>query len=51
MYGKIQEYLQNELQTIEANGLFKKERIITSAQGAEITVNGETVLNFCAIII
>lgn len=48
MYGKIQEFLQNELQTIEANGLFKKERIITSAQGAEITVNGETVLNFCA---
>lgn len=48
MYGKIQEYLQNELQNIEANGLFKKERIITSAQGAEITVNGETVLNFCA---
>ena len=48
MYGKIQEYLQNELKTIEANGLFKKERIITSAQGAEITVNGETVLNFCA---
>jgi glycine C-acetyltransferase len=48
MYGKIQEYLQNELQTIEANGLFKKERIISSAQGAEITVNGETVLNFCA---
>lgn len=48
MYGKIQEYLQNELQTIDANGLFKKERIITSAQGAEITVNGETVLNFCA---
>ena len=48
MYGKIQEYLQNELKTIEANGLFKKERIITSAQGAEITVNGETVLNFYA---
>lgn len=48
MYGKIQEYLQNELKTIEDNGLFKKERIITSAQGAEIIVNGETVLNFCA---
>lgn len=48
MYGKIQEYLQNELQTIEENGLFKKERIITSPQGAEIIVNGETVLNFCA---
>jgi glycine C-acetyltransferase len=55
MYGKIKEYLQTELQTIEDNGLFKKERIITSPQGAEITVNlpagqagGETVLNFCA---
>jgi glycine C-acetyltransferase len=48
MYGKIQQHLQNELQAIEENGLFKKERIITSTQGAEITVNGETVLNFCA---
>jgi glycine C-acetyltransferase len=48
MYGKIKEYLQTELQTIEDNGIFKKERIITSAQGAEITVNGETVLNFCS---
>lgn len=48
MYGKIKEYLQSELQTIEDNGIFKKERIITSPQGAEITVNGETVLNFCA---
>lgn len=48
MYGKIQQHLQNELQTIENNGLYKKERIITSPQGAEITVNGETVLNFCA---
>ncbi|WP_396212596.1 glycine C-acetyltransferase [Flavobacterium sp.] len=48
MYGKIQQHLQNELQAIESNGLYKKERIITSPQGAEITVNGETVLNFCA---
>lgn len=48
MYGKIQKYLQEELQTIEDNGIFKKERIITSPQGAEITVNGETVLNFCS---
>ncbi len=48
MYGKIQQHLQNELQTIENNGLYKKERVITSPQGAEITVNGETVLNFCA---
>ena len=48
MYGKIQQHLQNELNTIEQNGIFKKERIITSPQGAEITVNGKTVLNFCA---
>ena len=48
MYGKIQQHLQNELNTIEQNGIFKKERIITSPQGAEITVNGETVINFCA---
>ncbi|MEY2693268.1 MAG: 2-amino-3-ketobutyrate coenzyme ligase [Bacteroidota bacterium] len=49
MYGKIQQHLQNELNTIEANGIFKKERIITSPQGAEITIStGETVLNFCA---
>ena len=49
MYGKIQQHLQNELDTIQENGLFKKERIITSPQGAEITVStGETVLNFCA---
>ncbi len=49
MYGKIQQYLQDELQTIEDNGIFKKERIITSPQGAEITIStGEKVLNFCA---
>ncbi|ABQ03733.1 glycine C-acetyltransferase [Flavobacterium johnsoniae] len=49
MYGKIKEHLQSELQTIEENGIFKKERIITSPQGAEITIStGETVLNFCA---
>ncbi|MFY7743373.1 MAG: glycine C-acetyltransferase [Flavobacterium sp.] len=49
MYGKIQQHLQQELATIQQNGLFKKERIITSPQGAEITIStGETVLNFCA---
>jgi len=48
MYGKIKEHLQNELKTIEENGIFKKERIITSPQGAEIVVNGKKVLNFCA---
>lgn len=49
MYGTIKEQLQQELQTIKDNGLFKTERIITSAQGPEITINtGEKVLNFCA---
>jgi glycine C-acetyltransferase len=49
MYGKIQQHLQSELQTIVDNGIFKSERIITSPQGAEITIStGETVLNFCA---
>lgn len=40
--------LQSELQEIKDAGLFKQERIIESAQGAEIIVNGQTVLNFCA---
>ncbi len=49
MYGKIKEHLQNQLQEIENAGLYKKERIITSPQEAEITLNtGEKVLNFCA---
>jgi len=37
-----------ELEEIKASGLYKTERIIESPQGAEITVNGKTVLNFCA---
>ncbi|MBQ0788062.1 MAG: glycine C-acetyltransferase [Oceanihabitans sp.] len=49
MYGNIQQQLQQEIQDIKDNGLYKEERIITSPQGAEITLNtGETVLNFCA---
>lgn len=49
MYGAIKQHLQEELEEIKANGLYKEERIITSAQGAEITLDtGETVLNFCA---
>lgn len=40
--------LQQELQEITDAGLYKKERIIESVQGAEISVNGSTVLNFCA---
>lgn len=49
MYGKIKEYLQQELESIKEAGLYKNERIITSAQDAEIAVStGERVLNFCA---
>lgn len=40
--------IQAELLEIESSGLFKKERVITSPQGAEITVNDKKVLNFCA---
>ena len=42
------ERIFTELNEIEAAGLFKKERVITSPQGAEIMVNGNKVLNFCA---
>ncbi|MCX2678938.1 glycine C-acetyltransferase [Galbibacter sp. EGI 63066] len=49
MYGKIKDHLQQELQDIKDAGLYKKERIITSQQGAEIKIStGETVINFCA---
>lgn len=49
MYGKIKDQLAAELKSIEEAGLYKKERIITSPQGAEISVStGETVINFCA---
>lgn len=37
-----------EIEEIKTSGLYKTERIISSPQGAEITVNGKTVLNFCA---
>ncbi|MBP1639349.1 MAG: 2-amino-3-ketobutyrate coenzyme ligase [Bacteroidetes bacterium] len=48
MYSKFQSYLRNELSAIQSGGLYKNERIIESAQGAEIEVNGRKVLNFCA---
>ena len=40
--------LRSEVEEIKTSGLYKSERIITSPQGAEITVNGKRVLNFCA---
>lgn len=49
MYGKIQQHLQQELEEIKAQGLYKKERIITSPQGPVIKIStGEEVINFCA---
>ena len=49
MYGKLKEQLQQELDTIESAGLYKKERTILTAQGADIKVNGDLdVINFCA---
>lgn len=49
MYGKIKEHLQKELQEIKDNGLYKKERIITSPQDAVIKIaTGQEVINFCA---
>ncbi len=48
MYGKFKDHLAKELSAIEEAGLYKRERIITSEQNAEITVNGKQVLNFCA---
>ncbi len=49
MYGNYKEFLEKEIQTIKDNGLFKRERIITTPQGADIKVKtGEEVINFCA---
>ena len=49
MYGKMKEHLSAELKAIEEAGLYKQERIITSPQKADITVEGgKEVLNFCA---
>ncbi|KKK76133.1 hypothetical protein LCGC14_2866740 [marine sediment metagenome] len=49
MYGKIKEHLQDEIQNIKEEGLYKKERIITSPQGAVIKLDsGKEVINFCA---
>src|SRR5690606_20875823 len=48
MYKKLQPALQRELNAIRDAGLFKKERVITTPQGAAITANGKEVINFCA---
>ncbi|MCT4560063.1 MAG: glycine C-acetyltransferase [Crocinitomicaceae bacterium] len=49
MYGKIKSYLTEELQSIEDNGLYKRERVITTPQGANVKVNsGDDVVIMCA---
>jgi glycine C-acetyltransferase len=49
MYGKFQEHLQGQLNEIEQNGLFKKERVIITPQGAAVKVSdGKEVIIFCA---
>ncbi|HMG66837.1 MAG TPA: glycine C-acetyltransferase [Chitinophagaceae bacterium] len=48
MNDKFVQRVADEIEGIKSSGLYKTERIISSPQGAEITVNGKTVLNFCA---
>lgn len=49
MYGSIKNHLKQEIEQIKDDGLYKKERVITSPQGAEITIEGgQEVINFCA---
>ncbi len=48
MDANFQKHLQAELKNIDESGLFKRERIITSEQGAVVKVNGKDVIIFCA---
>ena len=49
MFGTLKEKLEKELADLKTDGLYKNERIITSPQGAKITLKGGSeVLNFCA---
>lgn len=48
MYGNMKDYLAGEIQKLKDEKLYKNERVIESEQGAEITVRGRRVLNFCA---
>src|SRR5258708_22490312 len=49
MYKSLQPVLQKELQSIREAGLYKKERVIITPQGADIkTIEGKEVINFCA---
>lgn len=49
MYGKMKDHLQQELKAIQEAGIYKRERIITSPQGANVTVSsGDNVVIMCA---
>lgn len=49
MYQNLKPILEKELQSIREAGLYKKERIIVTPQGADIkTADGREVINFCA---
>ena len=49
MYGKMKDHLQAEIKAIQEGGIYKRERIITSPQGAKVTVNnGDEVVIMCA---
>ena len=48
MYGNLKEQLQGTLAEIESNGLFKRERVITTPMDAVVRVNGKDVIIFCA---
>ncbi|MEO8146422.1 MAG: glycine C-acetyltransferase [Bacteroidia bacterium] len=48
MYDTLKPVLEKELKEITEAGLYKKERIISSPQGADIIANGKQVINFCA---
>ena len=46
--GAFLQHLQQQIDDVKAEGLYKAERIITSQQSADVTVGGQQVLNFCA---
>src|SRR4051812_13917212 len=48
MYGDLQQHLQQQLKDIENNGLFKRERVITTPMDGVVKVNGRDVIIFCA---
>ncbi len=48
MYGAFKDHLQTQLNEIESNGIFKRERVITTPQNAVVKVNGKEVIIFCA---